>query len=173
MAQPPTSEPGPAKAGVSATGALRAQPRNSNFETDLAQLAAVFSAHGGGVSPELSKNLALEIVLNEIVVQACLSTGATGAAIALERDGEMVCRASNGETAPALGLAAGLRFRALRRMYPHAPHPAQRRRGGRCARRPRSLAAAGSAVGDGDAADPGRKIAGAVRIVFVAAAGFW
>ncbi len=103
MAQPPTSEPGPAKAGVSATGALRAQPRNSNFETDLAQLAAVFSAHGGGVSPELSKNLALEIVLNEIVVQACLSTGATGAAIALERDGEMVCRASNGETAPALG----------------------------------------------------------------------
>jgi TonB family protein len=82
---------------------LRAQPQDVHFETDLAQLAAVFSAHGGGVSPELSKDLALEIVLNEIVVQACLSTGATGAAIALLRDGEMICRASDGATAPALG----------------------------------------------------------------------
>ncbi len=88
---------------MSATGVLRAQPPDAGFETDLAQLAAVCSAHGGGVSPELSNDLALEIVLNEIVVQACLSTGATGAAIALERDGEMVCRASNGDTAPALG----------------------------------------------------------------------
>ncbi len=88
---------------MSATGVLRAQPQDASFETDLAQLAAVFSAHGGGVSAELSNDLALEIVLNEIVVQACLSTGATGAAIALERDGEMVCRGSNGETAPALG----------------------------------------------------------------------
>src|SRR5579863_2557397 len=103
MAQPPTSEPGPSQADASATGVLRAQSQDTGFETDLAQLAAVFSAHGGGVSPELSNDLALEIVLNEIVVQACLSTGATGAAIALERDGEMVCRASNGETAPALG----------------------------------------------------------------------
>lgn len=103
MAQPPTSEPGPSKADASATGVLRAQPQDAGFETDLAQLAAVFSAHGGGVSPELSQDLALEIMLNEIVVQARLSTGATGAAIALLREGEMVCRASNGATAPALG----------------------------------------------------------------------
>lgn len=84
-------------------GVLRAPPQDAGFETDLAQLAAVFSAHGGGVSPELSNDLALEIVLNEIVVQACMSTGATGAVIALLRDGEMVCRASNGGTAPTLG----------------------------------------------------------------------
>ena len=103
MAQPPTSEPGSSKADVSATEVLRAQPHDVQFETDLAQLAAVFAAHGGGVSPELSNDLALEIVLNEIVVQACLSTGATGAAIALLRDGEMICRASDGATAPALG----------------------------------------------------------------------
>src|SRR5579862_5544669 len=102
MAQPPTSDPGPSQADVSAAGVLRERAQNVHFEADLAQLAAVFSAHGGGVSPELSADLALEIVLNEIAVQACLSTGATGAAIALLRDGEMVCRASDGVTAPGL-----------------------------------------------------------------------
>jgi TonB family protein len=83
---------------------LRARPEDARFETDFAQLAACFVAQsGGGLSPELSSDLALEIVLNEVVEQACLTTGATGAAIALERDGEMVCRASSGSTAPALG----------------------------------------------------------------------
>jgi len=104
MAQPPTSGPDPSKLAVGATGVLRAQSENARFETDLAQLAACFSAQsGGGLSPQLSSDLALEIVLNEVVEQACLTTGATGAAIALERDGEMVCRASSGATAPALG----------------------------------------------------------------------
>jgi TonB family protein len=42
-------------------------------------------------------------VLNEIVEQACLATGASGAAIALVRGDEMVCRASSGGTAPELG----------------------------------------------------------------------
>ena len=74
------------------------------FETDVVELAARFTAPGGGgLSPELSADLALEIVLNQIVEQACLATGANGAAIVLPRDGEMVCRASSGPTAPALG----------------------------------------------------------------------
>jgi TonB family protein len=104
MAQPPTSGPDPSKPVVGATGVLRANSEDARFETDFAQLAACFSAqNGGGLSPELSSDLALEIVLNEVVEQACLTTGATGAAIALERDGEMVCRASSGATAPALG----------------------------------------------------------------------
>jgi len=73
-------------------------------ESDLGELAALFSARGGGgLSAEVSAQLALEIVLNEIVEQACLATGATGAAIVLERDGEMVCRASSGANAPVLG----------------------------------------------------------------------
>ena len=73
-------------------------------ESDFADLAAKFAAHGGGrVSPELSADLALEIVLNEIVEQACLTTGASGAAIVLERGGEWVCRASAGGNAPQLG----------------------------------------------------------------------
>jgi TonB family protein len=73
-------------------------------ESDLADLAAKFAAHGGGrVSQELSADLALEVVLNQIVEQACLATGASGAAIALERGGEFVCRASAGGNAPELG----------------------------------------------------------------------
>lgn len=104
MAQVPTSEPDPSKPLVGATGVLRAHSDDARFETDFAQLAACFSAQsGGGLPPELSSELALEIVLNEVVEQTCLTTGATGAAIALERDGEMVCRASSGATAPPLG----------------------------------------------------------------------
>jgi TonB family protein len=104
MAQVPTSEPDPSKPLVGATGVLRARSDDARFETDFAQLAACFSAQsGGGLPPELSSELALEIVLNEVVEQTCLTTGATGAAIALERDGEMVCRASSGATAPPLG----------------------------------------------------------------------
>jgi TonB family protein len=72
--------------------------------SDLAELAAKFAVHGAGrVSPKLSADLALEIVLNEIVEQACLATRASGAALVLERDGEWVCRASAGSSAPQLG----------------------------------------------------------------------
>jgi TonB family protein len=96
--------PDPSKTPPSAAEVLREQPENARFETNLADLAARFAAQsGGGLSPELSTDLALEIVLNEIVEQACLATGATGAAIVLEREGEMVCRASSGSTAPPLG----------------------------------------------------------------------
>jgi TonB family protein len=80
------------------------QGTSTGSESDLGELAALFSAHSGGTfSAEVSADLALEIVLNEIVEQACLSTGATGAAIILERDGEMVCRASSGINAPQFG----------------------------------------------------------------------
>ena len=100
----PMSGPDPSKPASAATGVLRAQPDDASFENDFAELAARFAAKsGGGLSPELSADLALEIVLKEIVEQACLATGATGAAIVLQRDGEMVCRASSGTTAPELG----------------------------------------------------------------------
>src|SRR5882762_5232568 len=71
---------------------------------ELVELAEKFTVHGGGrVSPEVSTDLAFEIVLNEIAEQACLATPANGAAIVLKRDGEWVCRASAGENAPRLG----------------------------------------------------------------------
>ena len=93
----------PLKPMSSATEIVRG-PQDFGFEADFADLAARFAAKsGGGLSPELSAELALEIVLNEIVEQACQITGATGAAIVLERDGSLICRASSGSTAPELG----------------------------------------------------------------------
>src|SRR5215471_4864347 len=68
--------------------------------TDVRGLINTLAASGGGSS---SNELALDLVLNQIVEQACLATGATGAAIALLRDGEMVCRATTGRNAPDLG----------------------------------------------------------------------
>jgi TonB family protein len=83
--------------------------KNPTALDEISQLAALFAAHGGGhFSAEFSANLALEIVLNEIVEQACLTTGATGAAIFLWRDEELVCRASSGTTAPGLGVRLDL-----------------------------------------------------------------
>jgi len=67
----------------------------------LAELATALSSHGGGA---LSADLALDLVLNEIVEHARLATGATAAAIALARGDEIVCRATTGANAPDLGV---------------------------------------------------------------------
>jgi TonB family protein len=67
----------------------------------LAHLATTLARHGGGAS---SADLALDLVLNEIVEQAHLATTATGAAIALVRRDELVCRATSGANAPDLGV---------------------------------------------------------------------
>jgi TonB family protein len=105
--------PDPAKPGPSsASGGLWVSPDElsapdapPSSESDLAELVARFSAPGGGgLAKDLSIDLALEIVLNQIVEQACLATGATGAAIVLERNGKLVCRASTGANAPELGV---------------------------------------------------------------------
>jgi L-methionine (R)-S-oxide reductase len=72
----------------------------------LAELAAKLAAHGVG---ESSADLALDLTLNKIVDQARLATAASGAAIALSRDGEMVCRAAVGESAPGLGVRLNMR----------------------------------------------------------------
>src|SRR6201982_4253636 len=70
-------------------------------DAEIRGLTNTLAANGGGAA---SKDLALDLVLNQIVEQACLATGATGAAIALTRNGEMVCRATTGRNAPDLGV---------------------------------------------------------------------
>jgi TonB family protein len=88
----------------SSTDCADVSSTSASIQSDLAALAARFAAHGGGsFSAEFAADLAFDIVLNEIVEQASLVTGATGAAIFLVRDGEMVCRACGGSTAPQLG----------------------------------------------------------------------
>jgi len=69
--------------------------------SNLAQVAQTLAAHGGGA---VSVELALDLVLNEVVEQARNATGATGAAVALFRDGELSCRATTGESSPDLGV---------------------------------------------------------------------
>lgn len=98
----------PSASPFSSSGRLREMPRRAaegpEFESDLAELTAKFSSDEGGQLPaELSVDLALEVVLHEIVEQACAVTGASGAAVILHRDGEWVCRASTGASAPPLG----------------------------------------------------------------------
>ncbi|HYU47103.1 MAG TPA: TonB family protein [Terriglobales bacterium] len=58
-----------------------------------------------GFPPEL----ALDLVLHELVVRAVDATGADSAALALARGGEMVCRAATGHHAPDLGVPLNTR----------------------------------------------------------------
>lgn len=82
------------------------QPGRADDDADhLSELTATLAANGGGDS---SSDLALDLVLNEIVEQARVATSASGAAIALDRQGEMVWRASSGESAPELGITVEL-----------------------------------------------------------------
>lgn len=101
----PAAESGKSPAAEpSSTDSAPAPEASSSIQSDLTALAARFAAHGGGsFSAEFAADLAFDIVLNEIVEQASLATGATGAAIVLARDGEMVCRACSGNTALQLG----------------------------------------------------------------------
>ncbi len=108
MAHHSIFDPDPSKPALSSSaGGVEGDaisPVEDVGKQELAELAAKFTVHGGGrVSPEVSADLALEIVLNEIAEQACLATPASGAAIVLKRDGEWVCRASAGGNSPRLG----------------------------------------------------------------------
>lgn len=69
---------------------------------DIKEIARKIAAHGGGAA---SLDLAFDLVLHGIVEQARAVSGATGAAIALVRDNQMVCRATSGENAPDLGVS--------------------------------------------------------------------
>ncbi|HVI07254.1 MAG TPA: TonB family protein [Candidatus Binatia bacterium] len=82
-------------------------PHRSPAPDELDELVARF-AKDGGLPIDAAVDLALEVVLHQAAEQACNATGANGAAVILERGGEMICRASTG-SAPELGtrLAAG------------------------------------------------------------------
>jgi TonB family protein len=69
--------------------------------SDVNEVARTLAAYGGGT---VSVDLAFDLILNEVVEQARNASRATGAAIALFRDGELVCRATSGENAPDLGV---------------------------------------------------------------------
>lgn len=104
MLRHPIPAPDPSEPTPPTTDEHRTATDDASFDGDFADLVGRFAGQSGGnLSPELSADLALQIVLNEIAEQACVATGATGAAIVLHRDGEMICRARSGVTAPELG----------------------------------------------------------------------
>jgi TonB family protein len=72
-----------------------------DIRISLSVLANTLSAHGEVL---LSADLALDLLLNRLAEQARLATNTTGAAIALRRGDEIVCRATTGATAPDLGI---------------------------------------------------------------------
>src|SRR5207237_282531 len=74
---PDPLEPAPSMSGESETqpGTMPGSEGVANLESNLTELTAKFTTKsGGGLSPELSAHLALEIVLHEIVEQACMAT---------------------------------------------------------------------------------------------------
>src|SRR5262249_30226467 len=73
---------------------------SSNSQLSFTELTRLLGKHGAGSS---SEDLALDLLLHDIVSQACSATNAAGAAIALRRNGEFICRATCGECAPELG----------------------------------------------------------------------
>ncbi len=76
-------------------------PLSDDGSRNLKDVAKTLAAYGGQT---VAFDLALDLALNEAVEQARVATGATGAAIALSRNGVMECRATTGKDAPDLGV---------------------------------------------------------------------
>ncbi len=93
MAHQPTIRPDPARPPGSSPGPAPAFA----WEELLTTLRSASDS-------EASIDIAVDLILHEVVLQALPATGAAGAAIALNRDGEMVCRATTGDNAPGLGV---------------------------------------------------------------------
>ena len=74
----------------------------------LPDLALLLEQH---VVAGFPADLALDLVLNELVARAADATHATAAALALLRGKQMVCRAATGLHAPDLGVPLDLFFR--------------------------------------------------------------
>jgi TonB family protein len=71
---------------------------------DIAQLASRLAEQG-----IQSSELVLDLLLHDLAEEARLAVSADGAAIALDRDDELVCRAAAGSTAPDLGIRLNTR----------------------------------------------------------------
>ena len=87
--------------GVTRTPGGSADSHPSEPVCDVDQIARKLAAFAG---KDVAQDLALDLMLNDAVEQARKATGATGGAIALIRDGEMICRATTGKNAPDLGV---------------------------------------------------------------------
>jgi GAF domain/PilZ domain/Sel1 repeat len=101
-----------AQARRSPAETVEATPESrTSFPFSLAQTAGVPLALDPAVHPAVAdikrdleaRELGLDSALHLLAERARMFTGATGAAIAISRGAEMVCRASAGSTAPCIG----------------------------------------------------------------------
>src|SRR5258708_36951677 len=97
----PPAEPYGTTSGTTPRGDKKsAGPVGEKFSaSEVTDVFRTLAAHGVSAA---SVDLALDLVLNEVVEQARLATGASGAAIGLMRDAVTVFRATTGEHAPQL-----------------------------------------------------------------------
>ena len=102
--------PGFLKDLVSATELAQQQTESQTRSDAAAQSPGAKSDPGSDVMlDEVGNEIVEQFRLSEILGEACLATGATGAAIALARGEEMVCRATTGADAPDLGVCLNSR----------------------------------------------------------------
>jgi TonB family protein len=95
--QPPFEPSGSSGEAPSSIASGETGPYSSE---SLSQRVNHLVAQAGG---SLSRELATDLVLHEIVQQICAGTRADAAAIAWKREENLVCRATTGGSAPALG----------------------------------------------------------------------
>ena len=65
--------------------------------------------HAETINSKPPSELALDLVLNEIVLQARLTTNATGGVLGLVRSGELICRATTGATASDVAICLNVK----------------------------------------------------------------
>jgi hypothetical protein len=93
---PSFPDPSKKREGVGRNEELRANDSQFSFS----ELTRLLGQHGAGST---SQDLAIDLMLHEVVSQACVATHAAGAAIALAQGDKFVCRATTGDHAPDLG----------------------------------------------------------------------
>jgi putative methionine-R-sulfoxide reductase with GAF domain len=86
-----------------ASGGTRGVPPPASVEKEESVLPSRFTADDGSKSLTEMAQRDLEAALQLLAERAQYITGASGAAIALLEDSEMICRASAGPSAPQLG----------------------------------------------------------------------
>lgn len=101
MAHPPMLRPEPPERRPSQTTPPNRPTQAPDSSSALNGRARVSGEHETRMT---ASTLIRDLLLHEIVVDICHSTNATAAAIALEQEGEFICRATTGENAPDLGM---------------------------------------------------------------------
>jgi TonB family protein len=100
MVQHPAQFDPSAALALSDASAASNDPNRTPASSSIANVSSAILADGTG---NVSADMALDLVLTDVVEQARLATGATAAAVALRRGSEIFCRATSGPNAPDLG----------------------------------------------------------------------